>query len=273
MDTNDEDVTMESNMPATESMLKLSDGAGGNIFLIKMPQWIAETIASSNPGTQIGLSQDITGVLEAGEELRLILKQTKAQSSQPSEYALSLPVASQNLRVLETSGSTTSVSRVTSTIHMIPKRDQKYANLLKERLNQADISHQHRTVHNEEDFSTSRTAVKLFQRPEAVPDTTSPESAGGRNAKRIRALDELPQRESRAAGISAASPLTLDDALMETLVNRDEGWPLQQLSKVLKDKGVSAPLAQLKAKLLEICVYQRRGEDAHPKYYLKSEYK
>ena len=60
---------------------------------------------------------------------------------------------------------------------------------------------------------------------------------------------------------------------METLVNRDQGWPLQQLSRALKELGVSAPMAQLKAKLLEICDYQRRGEDTHPKYYLKSEYK
>ncbi len=88
----------------------------------------------------------------------------------------------------------------------------------------------------------------------------------------MKALDEMPQAESRQA--AALSPArNLDDALMHILVNRDTGWPLQQLSKAVKETGVSVPMNQLKTKLLEICVYQRRGEDTHPKYYLKSEYK
>ena len=274
----EEDVKMETPVGYFESMIKLGDVAKGNTFLIKMPQWIADSIAESAPGTEIGFSHDILSHIgvdasNAREELRLVV--SKPSNNQPAEYGLSVPPVAQNSRVFRCGDSSTAVSRVHANVHMMPKRDEKYASLLKERLEQAEQSNQHRTVHNEEDYSVSRSSVKLFQRPDATPEATdsagSPESVG-RGTKRIRALDELPQRETRGSPRST-EPLSLDDALMETLVNRDEGWPLQQLSKALKEKGVTAPMAQLKGKLLDICVYQRRGEDTHPKYYLKSEYK
>ena len=275
----EEDVKMENHVNYFESMIKLGDGARGNTYLIKMPQWIADSIAEGAPGTEIGFSHDILSHIggdasHSKEELRLVV--SKPSKNQPAEYGLSVPPVAQNSRVFRCGDSSTAVSRVHANVHMMPKRDEKYATLLKERLEQAEQSNQHRTVHNEEDYSVSRSSVKLFQRPDAAT-TEVTESAGSpeyveRGTKRIRALDELPQRETRGSPRST-EVLSLDDALMETLVNRDEGWPLQQLSKALKEKGVTAPMAQLKAKLLDICVYQRRGEDTHPKYYLKSEYK
>jgi hypothetical protein len=164
---------------------------------------------------------------------------------------------------------------------MIPKRDAKNAALLKDRLSRADISVQHRTQHDEASHDSLRGAVHLFQRPSEsdiktppYPTAGSPDSqaSSSRVSKRMKSLDELPQNERRQAA-NAAPAKNLDDVLMSILVNDDKGWPLQQLSKAVKETGVSAPMAQLKAKLLEICVYQRRGEDTHPKYYLKGEYK
>lgn len=279
-----EDIQMSEGKVDSETLLKIAEPEP-NTFLIKMPQWIADTISNSAVGTEIGYSQDLMDYISKGgdevpkEELRLVLsakRPGKGGPAQASEYAISFPSSSQNLRVLETTGTTTLVTRVLSTMHVIPRRDALYATVLRDRINASDVSKQHRTIHNEEDFSTSRTAVKLFQRPESVPETPSPDSADlSRASKRIRSLDEMPQRESRQTLLSSptSSSKSLDEVLMETLVHRDEGWPLQQLSKALKEKGVSAPMAQLKAKLLEICVYQRRGEDSHPRYYLKSEYK
>ena len=261
----DNDIQMSESNSGSSKLLRLDESDGSGTFLVKLPQWLAESIRTSKPGTTIGLSHDIKEYLntapEIREELRLAVKQGISISAQPSEYALTLPNAQQQLRLIESSESTSVVSKVSSTIHMIPKRDEKYAALLKERLAQTDSAKHHRTVENEDEYATSRTAVKLFQRVES-----SPESVG--KPKKIRELDELPQSTSRPS--QAAS---LDDVLMETLVNNDQGWPLQQLSKALKDRGVTASMSQLKAKLLEICTYQRRGEDTHPKYYLKSEYK
>lgn len=262
-------------------LLRLSEAHSENVYLVKLPQWIGETILSSQPGTHIGSSHDIkkcfvTSSSAGHDELRLVVKQNRAKSSHPNEYAISLPSSQHNLRLMETSDSTTIVSKVGSTIHMIPKRDEKYSALLKERSFQADTSKSHRTVENEDEYAMSRTAIKLFQRAEPDFDTSQPlpassqESVIRSSAKRNRQLDELPHKESR--GVVSTS-VSLDDALMETLVNNDQGWPLQQLSKALKERGVSAPMNQLKSKLLEICVYQRRGEDTHPKYYLKGEYK
>jgi hypothetical protein len=281
-----EDVEMNEGSSAFDSLLRLEEIDSCNAFLVKMPQWIADYISSSASGTEIGFSQDLMGYLspEASdspkEELRLVVsssRKSKVATSQVSEYGISVPSLSEcRLRVFETRGSSTLSTRVRSTLHLIPKRDEMYAEVLRDRMNASDVSKQHRTLHNEEDYSTSRTAVKLFQRPESLLESASraaelPGSA--RASKRVRGLDEMPQRESREAFSSGSSPKSLDDALMETLVHKDEGWPLQLLSRALKEKGVSAPMAQLKAKLLEICVYQRRGEDTHPRYYLKSEYK
>ena len=247
-----------------------------------MPQWIAEHISKSQAGTEIGYSHDVNTLLGEStpdsRDIRLVLTSAGAGTaiSRPTEYGISLPNGAQNLRVFESNDTNTACNRVDSTLHMIPKRDAQYTAILKERLNQADSTKQHRTQHNEESYDVSRGSVKLFQRqPDMVIDTAgSPGSqeSVSRIGKRIRTLDELPQRESRAAS-SAGATRSLDDALMEILVNKDSGWPLQQLSKAVKDAGVSAPMAQLKTKLLEICVYQRRNEDTHPKYYLKSEYK
>jgi hypothetical protein len=286
MNTVEEDVEMmqESDI---DTLLKLADSRSETTFLIKMPSWIADKITNSPVNTEIGFSQDIMAYLSGSgpvtpeEPLTLVLSSSgpkqKSTTSQPSEYSISLSSSSQNLRVFETSGSTTFAKSVRSTMHVIPRRDEKYAEVLRERMAASDASRKHRTIHNEEDYSTSRTAVKLFQRPDpsaSEEPLSSPNSDNSRISKRLRGLDEMPQRESREGVFSSSgSPRSLDDALMETLVQRDEGWPLQQLSKALKDKGVSAPMAQLKAKLLEICVYQRRGEDTHPRYYLKSEYK
>jgi hypothetical protein len=261
----DNDIQMSESNSGSSKLLKLTDTEGSGTFLVKLPQWLAESIRSSKPGTTIGLSHDIKEYLttapENREELRLAVKQGKARATQPSEYALTSPNAQQQLRLIESSETTSVVSKVSSTIHMIPKRDEKYTTLLKERLAQTDHTKHHRTVENEDEYATSRTAVKLFQRVES-----SPESIG--KPKLIRELDELPQSTSRPAQAGS-----LDDVLMETLVNNDQGWPLQQLSKAMKDRGVTASMSQLKAKLLEICTYQRRGDDTHPKYYLKSEYK
>jgi hypothetical protein len=267
-----EDVKMEEASTTSGTLLKLRDPLERNIFLVKLPQWLAESIRSSKPGTSLGES---SGSLdEICDEITLRLDKRHAGANKPSEYSLSLPAAQQDLRVMEQSDSVTVVSKVASTVHMIPKRGAKYTSVLRERLTQSDQTQQHRTLVNEEEYGTSRTAVKLFQRMEA--QSSPEESALGTDAamrmstKRMRQLDELPQKQTRAMGSASVS---LDDALMETLVSQDEGWALQQLSKSLKEKGVTAPISQLKAKLLEICVYQRRGEDNFPKYYLKSEYK
>ena len=275
------DIQMSDRAHDSSKLLKLKEADSEITFLVKLPSWIGETILSSPPGTHIGSSHDIQEFFEShssngNDELRLVLKQGRAKTSHPNEYAISLPSSQQHLRLMETSDSTTIVSKVESTIHMIPKRDEKYSALLRERTSQADVSKLHRTVENEDEYAMSRTAIKLFQRAEPDIETSqplpvsSPESVIRSSAKRNRQLDELPHRESRGV---ASTSISLDDALMETLVSNDQGWPLQQLSKALKEKGVSAPMSQLKTKLLEICVYQRRGEDTHPKYYLKGEYK
>ena len=123
-------------------------------------------------------------------------------------------------------------------------------------------------MHNQEDYAHSLSSVKLFQRHGDFADPSPP---AGRARKLLRNLDEMPQVETLRRVIG---PKSLDDILMSILVEQDVGWALQQLAKTVKEQGaVSVNMAQLKTKLLDICVYQRRGEDTHPKYYLKAEYK
>jgi hypothetical protein len=255
-------------------------------YLLKVPQWMSETISESAPGTEIGYSYPIAGAMStppSTEEVRLVVTaEAMNGAGKPAEYGMSLPNTSQNLWVFQGDDTSKDVFRASGTAHMIPKRDQKYSAVLKERLSRSDLSVQHRTQHDETSHDSLRGAVHLFQRPsteEAERSKSIPLLAGSpdsqasssRVSKRMKALDEMPQQESRQAAFPPVA--NLDDALMHILVNRDTGWPLQQLSKAVKETGVSVPMAQLKSKLLEICVYQRRGEDTHPKYYLKSEYK
>jgi hypothetical protein len=246
---------------------------------------MSDTISNSPSGTEIGYSYPLSGAMSSpptADEVRLVVTcDDMSGLGKPSEYGMALPNTSQNLWIFQGDSSSKSVSRAAGTAHMIPKRDSKYSAILKERLNRADLTVQHRTQHDEVDHDNLRGSVHLFQRPSAEETERSkslsmlagsPDSqASSRVSKRMKALDEMPQQESRQA--SAPSARNLDDAIMQILVNRDTGWPLQQLSKAVKEAGASVPMAQLKAKLLEICVYQRRGEDTHPKYYLKSEYK
>jgi hypothetical protein len=277
----DDDVAMESqSFEEIGSLLKLHGNADQDLYLVKIPRWLADQISCSKPGRVIGQSSGRIGrPLASGSavanKVSLKLSDSFPKSGNPAEYTISLSAGQQNLRVLERSGNTTVATKVTSTAHMIPKRDEKYTSVLRDRLAQSDQSKQHRTVVNDDEYATSRTAVKLFQRAESSPDApaplSSPEAGLRGSSKRIRQLDELPQKQIR--GVASSQSMSLDDALMETLVNNDQGWPLQMLSKALKDNGVIAPMNQLKNKLLEICVYQRRGEDNYPKYYLKSEYK
>lgn len=248
---------------------------------------MSDTILKSEPGTEIGYSYPITGALESNEpkdEVRLVVTSREMTGTgKPSEYGISLPNTAQNLWIFQGNSASKNVIRANGTAHIIPKRDQRYSAILKERLSRVDLAVQHRTQHDEVVHDNLRGSVHLFQRPsqedadrsKSIPMLAgSPDSqaSSSRVSKRMKALDEMPQAESRQA--AALSPArNLDDALMHILVNRDTGWPLQQLSKAVKETGVSVPMNQLKTKLLEICVYQRRGEDTHPKYYLKSEYK
>jgi hypothetical protein len=275
-----EDVIMDQEPNAEGSLLKLPDATDSKLYLVKLPKWLADAVEDSKPGTIFGQSSAPLHSLPTErsslrEGISLELSSSFSRSGNPSGFTITLPSGQQNLRVLERANTTTTALNVSSTVHMIPKRDEKYTAVLRNRLAQTDQTHQHRTVANEEEYATSRTAVKLFQRVESSPEgqisSSSPDSVSRPGSKRIRQLDELPQTESK--GIGATSSVSLDDALMETLVNNDQGWPLQQLGKALKEKGVSVSMNQLKAKLQEICVYQRRGEDNYPKYYLKSEYK
>ncbi len=254
-------------------------------YLIKVPQWMSETISKAPEGTEIGYSYSLAGAMStppSTEEVRLVVTSGDMSGvGKPSEYGMSLPNTAQNLWIFQGDDSSKSVFRAVGTAHMIPKRDPKYSAVLKERLNRADLAVQHRTQHDETDHDNLRGSVHLFQRPSAEETDRSktismlagsPDSqASSRVSKRMKSLDEMPQQESRQASIPSVR--NLDDALMHILVNRDTGWPLQQLSKAVKEAGASVPMAQLKAKLLDICVYQRRGDDTHPKYYLKSEYK
>jgi hypothetical protein len=253
-----------------------------------MPQWIADALQNSHPGSEIGYSHDISKSFSTDDgnsdnsDMRLVLSNASlGGDDKPGEYGLSLPNSAQNLWVFHGKGDSTEGHKAMGTVHMIPKRDEKYTNLLKQRLSKADISVQHRTLHDEASHDTLRGAVHLFQRPseadvkpQSYPTAGSPDSqaSSSRVSKRMKSLDELPQNERRQASNVGATK-SLDDVLMSVLVNDDKGWPLQALSKAVKDAGVSAPMAQLKTKLLEICVYQRRGDDTHPKYYLKGEYK
>ena len=253
---------------------------------MKVPNWMSETISASAPGTEIGFSYPIAGAMTAtpsAQEVRLVVTAEDMNGAgKPAEYGMSLPNTSQNLWVFQGDDSSKNAFRTDGTAHMIPKRDQKYSAVLRDRLSRVDLSMQHRTRHDETNHDSLRGSVHLFQRPtteEAERSKSIPILAGSpdsqasssRVSRRMKALDEMPQQESRQAAVPAVR--NLDDALMHILVNRDTGWPLQQLSKAVKETGVSVPMAQLKSKLLEICVYQRRGEDTHPKYYLKSEYK
>ena len=260
--------------PLPGSLIKLSESSNQNLFLMKLPQWLAESLESCKTGTVIGDSDDILD--DQGNGIVLRLDKRHASKSNPTEFNVSLPSAQQNLRVLENSSAVTIASNVTSTLHLLPKRDEKYSTVLKDRLEKSEVTKQHRTLVNQDDFATSRTALKLvqFESPVASPEPGASPAASDTgmriSAKRFQKLEEVPQKEARAMGSTA---LSLDDSLMETLVNDDHGWALQQLTKALKDKGVTVSMSLLKSKLLEICVYQRRGDDTFPKYYLKSEYK
>ena len=242
-----------------------------------MPQWVATAISTAEPGTEIGYSHNIDSYLlpdeVMDEELRLVLSSIPSDTGapRPSEYSLSAPsTAHQTLRILQTSGSICKLSKVSTNLHMIPKRDEKYGSMLRERLIEADVKKQHRTLHNDQDYAQSIMSVKLFQRHGDSPDSTADVSIAARSRK-LKSLDELPQTQIRGNSGAAKS---FDDVLMSVLVERDIGWPLQQLTKAVKDQGVaSVSMAHMKTKLLEICQYQRRGDDTHPKYYLKAEYK
>ncbi len=251
-----------------------------------MPSWLASTIKSSQPGTEVGYSYPLDNTPEfqgngTADKHRLVLTKSFGESStsRPAEYGISIPASVQNLSVIEMHESVAKVTPVAANIHLLPKRDQQYAAILKDRLLNAGAQNQHRTLLNQENYQESRGSVKLFQRPSEADHAVdmlvgSPDSGTSsvRGSKRLRNLDELPQHETKLAA-TGKKPRVVDDIVMEILVNKDSGWPLMQLSKAVKDAGGTVTTAQLKAKLLDICVYQRRGEDHHPKYYLKSEYK
>jgi hypothetical protein len=252
---------------------------------VKVPAWMSSTILSASAGTEIGYSYpiDISADRAIGErtDTRLVVVDGFGNDSKSHarEYGVSVPAASHNLHVFETHGSGTICEGVASTLHLLPKRDQVYSTLLKERLANAGSHTQHRTLHNEQGYVESRGSVKLFQRPSESDHITeriagSPDSGSSsvRGSKRLRSLDELPQREKQQSA-PPQSNKTVDDVIMEILVKTDSGWPLMQLSKAVKEAGATVSTVQLKAKLLDICVYQRRGEDSHPRYYLKNEYK
>ena len=268
----------------SESLIRKPAGSSDRTYLVKLPQWIAEAVNKVETGTEIGFSHDIEDAIGApasgNDDIRLVLTSAPGdgRSNRPSEYGLTIPGAGhQAIRVFETFSGRSDMSAVSTTVHVIPRRDEKYTALLRDRLGQADTSKQHRTLHNEEDYAKSRMSVKLFQRH---GETSSPDVGGGTpesamnassRSKKIRGLDEMPQMERRSMALVGGK--TLDDVLMGVLVENDDGWPLQQLMRTVKDRGVVASMSQMKAKLLEICVYQRRNDDTHPKYYLKSEYK
>ena len=262
----------------SESLLKYEHTSSRTTYLVKLPEWIAEAIGSCQPGTEIGILNQIdqdmnpSGSANMGSStLSLTPDFVAGIGDRPSEYKLSATAYPEDLRVFQSAGSSTSLSRVRSVVHAYPTRGATYTALLKGRLTLSDIRKQHRTVHNDDDYSASRNA-KLFLRPDASDTAALPSPTPSVQSKRVRGLDDLPQRQVARGAQGSAAP-SLEDGLMAILVERDEGWPLQQLSKALKDKGVSAPMPQLKEKLIEICVYERRGEDSHPRYYLKSEYK
>lgn len=252
-----------------------------------MPSWLAAAINSAESGSEVGFSYPLESSKDTRSvgvtDHRLVLTNSigEASGSRPVEYGISLPASVQNLNVIEMQESVAILAPVSANIHLLPKRDQQYAALLKDRLVSAGAVNQHRTLLNEQHYQESRGSVKLFQRPSEADHVVdmivaSPESATssvrGGVGKRLRSLDDLPQHETKLAK-TMTKVRAVDDIIMEILVNKDSGWPLMQLSKAVKDAGGTITTVQLKAKLLEICTYQRRAEDSHPKYYLKSEYK
>ena len=116
-------------------------------------------------------------------------------------------------------------------------------------------------------------SVQMFRLANAK---AQPDHATRQNQSNLSSMT-LPhalRAQQATATATVKDNLSPDEHVMKILVSEDIGWNLQNFMKKFKENGGSGlNLVQLKAKLADICDYARRGEDSHPKYYLKLEYK
>ena len=230
-------------------------------FLIKVPEWLGQQILSSSSGSIIGESS----LLEPGKPCDLHLDPSLA-GDKPVQFNLkvSQAVNPANTFMLTSQPQSTAIAQVRQAMHAIPTRSDAYRQIAQSRTAAAsNVNADRRTVLDDRSAKPVGN-VHMFKLASA---TNSPETG---TAKRSA---QLPH-SLRAQAATPNESLTSEELVMKLLVEEDLGWNLQNFMKKFKDAGGSGlNLVQLKAKLTEICDYARRGEDSHPKYYLKLEYK
>jgi hypothetical protein len=239
-------------------------------FLVKVPEWLGKEIMSAAPGAIIGQSSILTqGLTNAELHLRPEIALSKPNSF---NLRISQAVNPVNTFLVATKPEETSMTNIVQGMHALPTRDSKaYREIAHAR---AETAHsaalERKTIL--EDASVTRPAVQGNVHMFKLATPTPPETP---SAKRSRgAGDVLPHSLRAKEATQNESNESPEEIVMRILVEEDVGWNLQNFMKKFKEsRGHGLNLVQLKAKLIDICDYTRRGDDSFPKYYLKAEYK
>ena len=239
--------------------LNLEQSTSG-MFLIKVPEWLGKQILSAPTGTVIGESS----VLTPGQPADLRVN-PEITLDKPNEFSLrtSQAVNPANSFLLSTHPQSASITPVSQGMHAIPTRTAAYKKVTHLRATTAfAASSERKTIIAQpgDSILSPHGAVHMFK------------LAGHSPVEQTRRKQPATLPHLRAQ--SSNNEIAPEELVMKLLVEEDNGWNLQNFMKRFKDAGGSGlNLVQLKSKMTEICDYTRRGEDSHPKYYLKLEYK
>jgi len=229
-------------------------------FLIKVPEWLGQQILNAPSGTFLGESESLASFRLhpslAGDKPN-VFNLKISQAIKPSETFL-----------FAADSEVVTVGNISQAMHAIPTRSDAYRQISQARSAASAASGaERRTVIANRDLNVSpHGSVHMFK----LANSSTPMSDSRRGVKPAI----LPHQVRAQASTSLAENLSSEELIMKLLVAEDIGWNLQNFLKKFKDAGGSGlNLVQMKSKLFEICDYGRRGEDSHPKYYLKMEYK
>ena len=235
-------------------------------FLVKVPEWLGQQILSSARGSVLGESV----LLQPGTSCDLHLN-PDLSAGKPSQFNLkvSQAVNPANTFMVTSETQSASISQIRQAMHALPTRSDAYKRISQSRAHAASSATTERRTVLDDGQQSKLSALGTVQMFKLA---SNPQTESLSNIKK-NSKPVLPH-SLRAQTSAPGDALSAEDLVMKLLVDDDVGWNVQNFMKNFKDAGGSGlNLVQLKAKLAEICEYTRRGEDSHPKYYLKLEYK
>jgi hypothetical protein len=223
------------------------------VFLVKVPEWVSEALLAAPEGDVVGHSDEVV----IGNSVRRSFR-FELTSQSASEFTAMATAGTNidNLDIFVASEHAAVAAECQGVFNALPIRDAAYKELVRSRAEKSEM-----------DKLNKRKTV-LDQRPVTEP------AAHNVQMFKYGAAEGGTKRGKGIKGALLRSNLSMEELTMSILVAEDIGWNINQFARRLKEAGgYGVGLKQLKQILTDICEFARRNDDAHPKYYLKPEFK